>query len=325
MKHPLPVQIVLAQLATGAPVSGAELARRLKLTRAAVWKHVAALRASGLPVEAQPGVGYRLPWPVELLDAEKIRHHLHQPARAPLHVCWALASTQDELARHQDAWPDMTVVLAEQQTHGRGRRGRDWCSPPALSIYLSCLKRFAGGPAALSGLSLAVGVSLVRALQRLGVSGLLLKWPNDVIAPQGKLAGILIELTAEAEGPSVARVGVGLNLRLPDALRATLDQPAADLMALYPQALMERNRIAATLIDQLHHDLIRFDAHGFSPFSDDFRALDSLHGRPLQLHTANGMCAGVGRGINVQGALLVDVDGRRMVVHSGEVSVRAAS
>ena len=161
MKHGLLASEVLRELAPGQAVSGEALAARLGVTRAAVWKQVAALREMGLPIEARTGAGYRLPWPTQLLDAARIQAEWGGTGSAPVA---GTDSTQDELARHLSAAPDLTVVLAERQTLGRGRRGRDWRSPPGLGICLSCLKRFSGSPAALSGLSIAVGVCVVQAL-----------------------------------------------------------------------------------------------------------------------------------------------------------------
>jgi BirA family biotin operon repressor/biotin-[acetyl-CoA-carboxylase] ligase len=315
---------LLVALAPGVPVSGAELAGRLGVTRAALWKHVSDLRESGLPVEARSGVGYCLPWPTQLLDPDKILQASGHPPQAPVRVYWKLDSTQNELSRHQDEWPDLSVVLCERQTSGRGRRGRQWLVPPALNICLSCLKRFPGGPATLSGLSIAVGVCVARALSRLGIEGLRLKWPNDVMADQGKLCGILIEVNGEAEGPCVARVGIGLNIRLPEQVRGVLDQPAADLAMLCQDAPPDRNHVAAALIRELHDGLRCFEQQALAPFMEEFVALDCLRGKPLLVHAPDGIRHSVGRGINDSGALLVEAGGSVVPVYSGEVSVRPA-
>lgn len=317
-------QALLMALAPGVPVSGAELASRLGVTRAALWKHVADLRESGLPIEARSGVGYCLPWPTQLLDPDRITQALGHRTQAPVRVYWKLDSTQNELSRRQDEWPDLAVVLCERQTSGRGRRGRHWLVPPALNICLSCLKRFRGGPATLSGLSIAVGVCVVRALFRLGIDGPRLKWPNDVVTDQGKLSGILIEVSGEAEGPSVARIGVGLNVRLPARVRDALDQPAADLSMLCHGAPPDRNHVAAALIRALHDGLRCFEEQGLAPFMEEFAALDCLRGKPLLIHASDGIRSGVGRGISDSGALLVEADGSVVPVYSAEVSVRRA-
>lgn len=316
---------LLAMLADGVPVSGAELAARGGLTRAAVWKQVEHLREQGLPVEARRGAGYRLPWPVELLDADWIARHSH-PRPAALEVHWSLDSTSSECQRRATELADGSVVLAEMQHAGRGRRGRTWLSPPGLNVYLSCLKRFERGFAALSGLSLAVGVALVHALEALGIEGVGLKWPNDVLvaATGAKLAGILVELSGEYQGPSTAVIGIGLNLRLPEALRARAGQPVADLAELAAGTPPGRNRVVATLIGGLLDALERFDADGFAAFAADYARLDLLRGRSLRLSDAHGAFEAVGDGVDEQGALRVLRDGETQRIDSAEVTVRAS-
>lgn len=322
MKLGLSMQDLLLQLAPGDAVSGEALARRMGVTRAAIWKQVAALRALGLPIAARTGAGYRLPWPIELLDAERITEALGASA-PPVHVHWQLDSTQSELARMAPKAPDLTTVLAENQSAGRGRRGRDWLCPPGLGLTLSCLKRFGQGPAALSGLSVAMGVCAVRALASVGAAtGLRIKWPNDLVTTQGKLAGILIEVDGEYEGPCTARVGLGLNLRLTPELRARLQQPATDLATLCNGELPERNLLAARLIEHLREGLLHFERQGLAAFADDFARLDSLAGQALTVHGAHGNQPGMGCGIDERGALRVRIDGHITRVTSDKVSVR---
>lgn len=311
---------LLAELAAAEPLSGAALARRLGVTRAAVWKQIEALRHLGVPVQAQAGRGYRLPWPVQPLDAARIRAEAG-PLVAPLDVHWSLDSTSSELQRRGDA-PDLSTVLAETQRAGRGRRGRVWLSPPGLNIYLSCLKRFDGGFAALAGLSLAIGVAVVDALAELGIAGVGLKWPNDVYADGAKLAGVLVELNGEAQGPSAAIIGIGLNVRVTEALREQTGQPVADLAALCAGNPPDRNRVAGVLIRHLHLTLERFAVDGFAPFVERYRDLDLLCEKPLWLSSARGRTPAVGAGVDARGALLARTDGELLRVDSGDVSVR---
>lgn len=322
MKQGFSAQDLLRQLASGDAVSGEALAGRLGITRAAIWKQIAALRAMGLPVQARTGAGYRLPWAVELLDAQAITAALAPPA-APVHVHWQLDSTQDELARIAASAPDLTAVLAESQSAGRGRRGRDWHSPPGMGLMLSCLKRFSSGPAALSGLSVAMGVCAAQALTGMTtIPGLQLKWPNDLVVSGRKLAGILIEVDGEYDGPCVARIGLGLNLRLTPELQQQVQQPATDLATACAAALPDRNRLAAHLIDHLRTGLRRFEREGLSAFADGFARLDSLAGQPLTIHGPQGAQHGTGRGIDERGALRVEIDGRIVTVLGDKVSVR---
>lgn len=320
-------QELLAALASGEAVSGAQLAERAGVTRAAIWKQIESLRARGVPVEARGAAGYRLPWPVQLLDASRIRAGLPRACASrlgALEVHWELDSTSSELQRRLEEAADLSMVLAETQTAGRGRRGRGWLSPPGLNLYLSCLKRFDRGFGALSGLSLAVGTMVLRAIESLGIEGAGLKWPNDVLAADGKLAGVLVELSGEYQGPCAAVIGVGLNLRLTDALRAQAGQPACDLAALAGD-LPERNLVAARLIAALVEGLREFERHGFAPFVEDYARHDLLAGRALRLSGAQGQFEGTGAGVDARGALQVRLaDGGLRSVDSADVTVRRA-
>ena len=318
---------LLAALASGEAVSGAQLADRAGVTRAAIWKQVEALRSRGVPVEARGAAGYRLPWPVQLLDASRIRAALPRVCASrlgALEVHWELDSTSSELQRRLGEVADLTMVLAETQTAGRGRRGRGWLSPPGLNLYLSCLKRFDRGFAALSGLSLAVGTMVLRAIDSLGIEGAGLKWPNDVLAPGGKLAGVLVELSGEYQGPCAAVIGVGLNLRLTEALRAQAGQPACDLATLAGES-PDRNLVAARLIAALVEGLREFERHGFAPFAQDYARHDLLAGRTLKLSGAQGHFEGTGAGVDARGALQVRLaSGELRSVDSADVTVRRA-
>ena len=329
-----PAQL-LAALATGEPLSGATLALQTGVTRAAIWKQVEALRARGVPIEARGAAGYRLPWPLQMLDVEQIRATLPTPQASSLgalEVHWELDSTSSELQRRGGQAADFSMLLAETQTAGRGRRGREWLSPPGLNLYLSCLKRFEQGFAALAGLSLATGVIVLRALENLGIAGVGLKWPNDVLAiadnrvhggPGGKLAGILVELNGEYQGPCAAVIGIGLNLRLTEALREQAGQPASDLATLTDNAPPDRNRVAAALIAALIDGLRQFERDGFAAFVADYARYDLLRDQSLQLSGALGAFEGIGAGVDPRGALQVRMaDGTLRQVDSADVTVR---
>jgi BirA family biotin operon repressor/biotin-[acetyl-CoA-carboxylase] ligase len=319
---------LLVALADGRALSGAVLAERCGLTRAAIWKQVESLRARGVPIEAHGARGYQLPWPVDLLDEARIRAELPRAPLAQLgalEVHWELDSTSSELQRRGAMAKDLSFVLAETQSAGRGRRGRPWLSPPGLNIYLSCLKRFDRGFAALAGLSLAVGVMVLRTLEAAGVAGVGLKWPNDVLAADGKLAGILVELTGEYQGPCAAVIGVGLNLRLTPALREQAGQPACDVATLTDGMPPERNRIAALLIAALVDGLAQFERDGLGAFSTEYNRHDLLRDQPLRLTGALGDFDGTGAGVDARGALKVRLpDGSVRRVDSADVSVRRA-
>ena len=318
---------LLALLAPGEALSGERLAEQGGVTRAAIWKQIQALRSRGVPIEARGAAGYRLPWPLQMLDAARIRAAVPAPWRkrlGELEVHWELDSTSSELQRRGAELPDLSVMIAETQSAGRGRRGRAWLSPPGLNLYLSCLKRFDGGFATLSGLSLAVGVILLRALESLGIAEAGLKWPNDALARGGKLAGILVELSGEYQGPCAAVIGIGLNLRLTDALREQAGQPACDLATLAGGEPPERNDVAAALITALAEGLTQFEREGFAGFVADYAARDLLLDAPLRVQGAQGVLEGIGAGVDERGALLVNAADGLHRIDSADVSVRRA-
>lgn len=331
---------LLAVLASGQTLSGARLAEAAGVSRAAIWKQVEALRSRGVPVLSHGAAGYALPWPLQMLDAAAIRAGL--PAAVAdrlgaLDLHWEIDSTSSELLRRGSAAADLSVVLAETQSAGRGRRGRAWLSPPGLNLYLSCLKRFDVGFAALGGLSLAVGCIVLRTLERLGVAGAGLKWPNDVLArsalsqdhpaggdgsPGGKLAGILVELSGEFQGPCAAVIGIGLNLRLTPALREQAGQPTCDVAQLCGGTPPDRNRVVATLLAALVEGLDTFAHEGFAAFADDYARHDLLQGAPLHLSGAQGEFDGIGAGVDARGALQVRTDAGLRRIDSADVTVR---
>lgn len=307
------------------PVSGDVLARDAGLTRAAMWKRIEALRDGGVRIDAQAGRGYALAEPVELLDADRIRAQLQAAtvdALSSLEVAWSLDSTNSELLRRKAPDHGVDALLAEQQTGGRGRRGRQWASPIASNLYLSLSRQFSGGLARLGGLSLVVGVAVAEALRQAGYEAVGVKWPNDLLAQGRKLGGILVEGGGEHGGPVRAVIGIGVNVRMPAPVATTIDQAWTDLVG-QGEGAPSRNAMAAKLLDTLLPALDQFDQEGLAPFLARYAALDVLAGRPVTVHGPQGDEQGVADGIGDDGALRVRVGQVVRQVHAGEVSVRA--
>jgi len=314
------------------PASGDVLAQASGQTRAAVWKRIEALREAGLAIHARAGRGYALAQPLSLLDRDAIVAALPAEVVAQLsalEVAWSIDSTNSELLRRPSPAQGVLALLAERQTGGRGRRGREWTSPLAAHVYLSLSRAFSGGLSRLGGLSLVAGVAAVEALHGLGYRQVRLKWPNDLVvvdpdAPGGlrKLGGLLVEGGGEHAGPARAVVGLGLNVCMPDASAAGIGQPWCDLAGLGGVA-PGRNGIAAALLSALLPALAQFDATGLTPFLPRYAALDALAGQTVQVLGATGADAGVALGLADDGALRVRLDdGGERNFHSGEVSVR---
>lgn len=316
---------VLRALRADRAVSGSDLAARLGVTRAAVWKQVRGLRACGALVNAVPGQGYRLAWPFEALDAHAIRSKLDPASRKRLRniqVHWRTDSTNAQLLRDAAAAaPALSICLAEMQSAGRGRRGRSWISPLGANVYFSLLQRCAGGMGTLSGLSLVAGVALAQALEDCGAAGIGLKWPNDVVVDGRKLAGILVEAGGEFLGPCFAVIGIGINLRLPDGVDT--GQLATDLARTCAE-LPSRNFVVARVAARLVAALDRFETGGFGAFAQDYAVRDVLAGRTVRVHAAQGVRDGIADGVDARGALRVRHGATLAIYDSADVSVRAA-
>lgn len=316
-------------LADGRFHSGTELAELLGVSRSAVWKHLSALSALDIALLALPGKGYRLEQPLELLTRVAIESHLESEAKqlvAQLEVYDQLSSTNthlSELARQGGS--SGSICFAEQQTAGKGRRGRYWVSPFGHNIYLSILWRFQGGPAAIAGLSLAMGVAVVRALRGLGVSEVGLKWPNDIYWRQRKLAGILIEVSGESSGPCHAVIGLGLNVYLSREQGAEIEQEWVDLQQIEGGSVpFMRNQLAGALLNQLLPALASYEAASFKHYIDEWRTYDCMKGKQASVYMEKQMFSGTVAGIDDQGLLLLTQhDGQVRAFASGEVSFRS--
>ncbi|MCV6603663.1 MAG: biotin--[acetyl-CoA-carboxylase] ligase, partial [Porticoccaceae bacterium] len=265
---------LIGVLADGGFHSGEELGAQLGVSRTAVWKQVQKLVELGLDVEKVRGRGYCVPGGVELLDSEMILSSLAEPARGQLRGLDILSSTgsTNSVARSRAEAGDASgyVVLAEQQTAGRGRRGRQWVSPYARNLYLSTVWGFDGGAAALEGLSLAVGVAVKRALAACGVSDSELKWPNDVLCNGDKVAGILLEMIGDPAGFCQVVVGIGVNVDMPDSKGAAIDQRWTD-MGRVIGGHVSRNRVAACLLDELLPLLASYQRLGFASYREEWQ------------------------------------------------------
>jgi BirA family biotin operon repressor/biotin-[acetyl-CoA-carboxylase] ligase len=312
-------------------ISGETLAADLSVTRAAVWKAVEQLRELGVALDASTHKGYRLAPGLSALREEAIEAALGGDARAHLAslvVEWTLESTNTKLL---DSLPPAagcaSVVLAEHQTGGRGRRGRSWVAPPGGAVCLSVAWQYAELPADLSALSLVVGLCAVNALHELGIEGVNLKWPNDLVTRNGKLGGILIEMRAEAGGPVHVVIGIGLNVLLDEGARAAVKAAGnvADDIRAHRDPAPDRNAIVAGVLRRLVPALRDFPRHGLKPHLSHWGACDALFDRPVNVENAGEITSGIARGVDSHGALLVETPGGVQRFISGEVSVRVGA
>ncbi len=311
---------ILRQLSHDAFVSGEEIAERLGCSRATVHNAVNQGMDAGLAVHAIRGRGYRLGASVSWLDEGRLAHHLAGRGMA-LDFHEGLESTNTYLlhAAQADA-PHRSVALAEWQTGGRGRRGRQWHAGLGSGLQFSLLWRSGRPAAALSGLSLAVGVMLVRALRTIGLEAAQVKWPNDILLDGAKLAGILIELGGDMLGPSTVVIGVGINVLGAGKLREELGQPVTDLAEHV--GAVDRNEVFLRLVEGLDEGLQLFEASGFPAFQQAWQALHAFQGKSVRVSGIQNEVFGWVVGVDEQGALLLDTDAGRQSFHAGEISLR---
>lgn len=318
---------VLRLIADGEFHSGAALARNLGVTRGTIWNAVRALDAAGLEVYRVRGRGYRLVQPVSLLDAAAVARHAGSAApRFKIDVIDLAESTNTVLMQRAAANEQSgSTVVAESQRSGRGRMGRSWHADIGGALTFSVLWRFSQGAAALAGLSLAAGVAIVRALLKTGATEVQLKWPNDVLWHGRKLAGMLIEMQGDALGPSAVVIGIGINVRLSEATRQRIDQPAADLETASGRAL-DRSAVLGTILAELACVLDAFSKDGFAPLREEWQRHHAHQGRRVVVKLPGGRTdEGIARGVGDDGALLFETGNAVRRLHSGEISVREAA
>jgi len=214
------------------------------------------------------------------------------------------------------------VAIAEHQTAGRGRRENTWVSAPGESLCLSIACRFAEAPTQASALTLALGISLANALREMGVPGIQLKWPNDLLVNNAKLGGILTESFFRGGNSLAVVVGIGLNIKL-GAARGDIApsewtesvSSLADVMAVMPS----RGQLSVIVIDAAIEALRQFEEAGFAPFAADFAADDWLYGKDIVVDTEDRLIRGRGAGISDDGALLIATDAGERKIVAGSV------
>jgi BirA family transcriptional regulator, biotin operon repressor / biotin---[acetyl-CoA-carboxylase] ligase len=315
---------LLNLLADGEFHSGALLAERLGVSRASVFNALAGVAEYGVLLQRIRGRGYRLARPWQQLEQSEMARWLGKDAgQFDIEILPQVASSNTLLLeRAGQAAPAGSVLAVELQTAGRGRMGRTWHSGLGSSLTFSLLWRFDCGLNALSGLSLAVGVAIVRALNRLGAQGVQLKWPNDIFAPQGKLGGVLIEAQGDMLGPSAVVIGIGLNFTLPASLAPQIGQPASALNEIC-EAMPTRNQLLAILLRELARVLQQFAQGGFAVFREEWEKYHIHQNQPVHLHMPDhSVESGRAIGASDSGELCVENGLGVRRFNTGEVRVR---
>ena len=320
---------LLRLLADGGFHSGEAMGRELGVSRATVFNALAEVADYGVTLQRIRGRGYRLEAPWQCLDAVEINRCLGDcAARFQLEVIQQAASSNSEmLQRAVRGAPSGSVLAVELQTAGRGRIGRVWHSGLGNALTFSLLWRFECGLNGLSGLSLAVGVAILRALRRFEAAGVGLKWPNDILAEhgnsmvRGKLGGVLIEAQGDMYGPSAVVIGIGLNCSLPTVLERAITQPAVSLRQLCVKP-PTRDQLLAAVLQALAAVLDEFARDGFAALRGEWERYHAQQDLPIQLQMPDGsIVEGIARGVGDNGELRLETAQGMRQFNSGEVGV----
>ena len=300
--------------------SGESLAAKLGVSRVAIWRQIERLKKTGVDIISVSGQGYKIQAEFEMLDAVEIYKNLANAGginRSSIQVSKVVDSTNAVLMRLPPT-REQKVVFSEYQTAGRGRREDVWVSPPGGGIWFSLSRCFDNPPSSFSALGLVVGISVISGLQKLGINGLQLKWPNDVVFEGAKLAGILIELRSEVSGPCFAVIGIGLNTNLGMFVRRKIDKKVIDISELSSRHL-SRNLVASALLSSLDEHLSAFEHSGFQSFREGWRKFDFLFGKELKILCGSKVEVGRAEGVDDIGALQLRQAGEIKQILSGHI------
>ncbi|MFV1872816.1 MAG: biotin--[acetyl-CoA-carboxylase] ligase [Oleiphilus sp.] len=312
---------LLLLLSDGKYHSGSELGELLGVSRTSIWKCLPQLHSMNVPIESLKGKGYRVPGGLDLLNKKIILESLPESLSSgiDLEILLSCSSTNDYLSQRivVSNAKEFQVCLAELQTSGRGRRGRAWVSPFGKNIALSLGFVIEGGVDSLSGLSIVVGLAIAKALEALGVKNVGLKWPNDIYVNNKKIAGILVELSGEATTRWNVICGIGLNVLMSEEEGRGIDQAWTSL-SQYVE--VDRNEVVVQILRQLILLVDKFKMESFEAFISEWSNWDILLDKDVKVEP--GGLVGRAKGINAQGALVLDVSGQKQLINAGEVSVR---
>ena len=319
---------LIEELSDGKFHSGESLSTKLGVSRTAIWKQIKKIeRDWGLNVYAVRGKGYRLPESLDLLDESIVLDRLNETVKKridQLEIFSEIDSTNRYLMEKAlSGCAGVRVSLAERQTAGKGRRGRRWISPFGKNIYLSILWQSQKPPHQLAGLSLAMGTVVAELLQSLGFTQPALKWPNDIVTTKGKLAGLLMQVSGEGQGPSHVVAGLGLNVAMPIDAANDIDQAWVDLKSM--GEVPKRSELAASLINAMLEGLHAYELFGLEPFLNRWRQLDFYRGRKVALIRGKESIVGICMGIADDGSLKLRTSEGIEHFHGGELSLRGCN
>ncbi|MFZ0219154.1 MAG: biotin--[acetyl-CoA-carboxylase] ligase [Candidatus Aquirickettsiella sp.] len=312
----------LSLLADGKFHSDREISKFIGIPYKIVPEVLKLILDPSINLEVVNNKNYRISGGLELLDAAYIHNELGKfnQLLSQLDILPIVDSTNNYLLNKIE-YTGNHAVFAEQQTAGRGQFQRSWYSNFGKSIALSLLWQLSNPLNKLAGLTLVVGISVVKALEEYGLTSIKLKWPNDIIYEEKKLAGILIESRSNGSKIQKVIIGVGLNLYNPSTHFPTDVQAITSIFSLQ-NLPPRRNQLAALILKNLFHTLIDFEIKGLEYFMQDWQRLDNLAEKLITIQTQNIVIEGIAQGINTQGQLCVQIKNKTHYFNSGEIKVK---
>lgn len=308
----------------GAYISGEEISRRLSISRTAVWKQINKLREEGYEFEAVSRKGYRLVFaPDKLEEGDVLKELQTKSFGRHLNLMEVTSSTQ-EAARllAEEGAPEGTLVIAEEQTGGRGRQGKRWYSPARKGIWMSLLLRPQRPLSFAPQLTLLTAVAVCRAIRKVTGVDAGIKWPNDLLVQGKKICGILIESVGEDERIKycIAGIGIDVNVEL-EELPTELHTVATSLKIESGQTQSRATLISAVMneLEQLYN---LYEEEGFAPIGHLWEALSVTLGKRVTVKTTRGETEGTAEALDESGALvLLDDTGNHITIFSGDVQL----
>ncbi len=317
---------ILHLLQDGKYHSANSISNKLDIHQSVVEQYLGKLDSFGVLTSAYKTNDLKLSENLDLLSPEIITNYLSDNSHAlccEIRVFQSLDSTNKYAREQAEARSNSgLVVLAEQQTAGRGRRGKRWVSPFASNIYMSIVWDFFKGAESIQGLSLAIGVGVRRALMELYIKDVKLKWPNDIFVNGKKLGGILVEIIGDPRGACTVIVGIGINVSMPESMRQEIDQDWIDISQV-SGAFISRDQLSAKIIGNIFEVLKDFDDVGFSSYLSEWQRADFLKNKTCTINMSNDSISGTVLGVDNSGALRVKLlSGEEKIFLGGEISVR---
>lgn len=308
---------------TDSYVSGEDLCKHADLSRAAIWKHIENLREAGYEIEAVPHLGYKLIKAPDALISSEIRWKLNAKVFGREVISYRKADSTNDIAYHlaEKGVKEGVIILAEEQSKGKGRHGRSWVSPPKGGIYMSCILRPQISPNEIPRITLLAAVSVAKAVREVASLEVSIKWPNDIMISNKKICGILTEMKAQQDCVDFVIVGIGVNVNtisrhLPKGSTSIKDELARRGI----KGQVSRVALVKNILEKFEECYNLLGRKGFSPIIEEWKNLSAMLGSRVKVTLHRESFEGLAHDIDPDGAIIVRLDsGVLKKVSSGDV------